>query len=102
VGVLSRAQRKELLDQVRGRMPLEPARLPLARLIAEQRLSQRTVMVCNTGLAVGFAGQWITAPSPWRVWFAIAYAVLLAAAWPLVLRQTNGCRRFLAEHPADS
>lgn len=99
--VLTHKQRKYLLDQVRGRRPVEPARLPLARLLAEQRLSQRTALVSGLGLAVGFVGLWVANPTWWRAGLAIVYALFLAVAGPLALNQMRPVKRFLAEHPAD-
>ncbi|ADB73942.1 hypothetical protein Gobs01_03642 [Geodermatophilus obscurus DSM 43160] len=46
VAVLTRAQRKQLVAQVRGWRPVDPDRLPLARL-AEQLVAQRNGMLAN-------------------------------------------------------
>ena len=98
VAVLSRGRRKELLAQVRGRRPVEPERIPLARLLAEQLLSQRTLLVANTGLGISFVGQWIASPTTWRAVATAALGLLLAAGWVVAQRDARRARRFLEEH----
>lgn len=98
LAVLTSAQRRQLRAQIRGRQPVDPARLPLAQLQAEQVLSQRTGMVANLGLETGFVGLWIATPSTLRAALAVGYGLLLAILWPIMSRDTRPARRFLTEH----
>ena len=97
--VLDPGQRKELAAQVRGRRSVEPARVPLARLMAEQLVHQRTVFVTNLGLGILFVGQWIASPSVWRAVLGGAYAVLVTEAFLFAQRDARRAQRFLDEHP---
>jgi hypothetical protein len=99
LSALTRSQRKELLAQVRGRRPVQPARAPLARLLAEQLANQRTVMTANLGLGILFVGQWIADPTLWRMAIAVAFGATLVVGWPFVQREASRARRFLEEHP---
>ena len=99
VAVLTRAQRKQLVAQVRGRRPVDPDRLPLARLLAEQLVAQRNGMLANLGLEVAFVGLWMATPSTGRAVIAVGYGLLLAVLWPFLQRDTRAARRFLATHP---
>ena len=96
---LNRAQRRTLLEQVRGTMPVDPARLPLARHLAENLASQRAVLVTNGALLLLFTGQLISSPSPWRWGMVIVFGLIHLAVTPLILRNERQARRFLAEHP---
>ncbi|MGZ4572223.1 MAG: hypothetical protein ACXVXU_15235, partial [Blastococcus sp.] len=50
--VLTRAQRRSLVKQVRGRIPAEPARLPLTRDLAGRLADQRGLLVLYVGIAI--------------------------------------------------
>ncbi len=100
LAALTRRQRKELLAQARGLQPIEPARLPLARDMAQQLINQRALMVANSGLGIAFTGQWIASPTAWRAVLAISYGLVQAVAWLFVQRNTRRARRFLEEHPS--
>ncbi len=91
------AQRR-LTAQVRGRRPVDTDRLPLARLVAEQLVVQRTGTAANLGLEVLFVGQWIADPSTARAVIAVSYGLLLAALWPFLYRDIRAARRFLTRH----
>jgi hypothetical protein len=100
--VLSRAQRKELVGQVRGRISLQPRRLPLARHLAELQLIQEFLLIGQVGLLVHFAGLAIAEPETWRlviVWVGVPVWVALGI---VVFRESRRARRFLAQHPADA
>ncbi len=98
LAVLTTAQRKQLAAQVRGRLPVDAEQLPLARLVAEQLLVQRTGMAAHLGLEVLFIGQWIADPSTARAAIAGSYGLLLAVLWPLLHRDVRAARRFLGTH----
>jgi hypothetical protein len=100
LAVLTRPQRKGLLAQVRGVQPIESARVPLARRVAEQRIGQRHAITSNLGLGIAFAGQWIATPSTWRAVLTVVYGLLLAVNGPFIQRDARRARRFLEQHPA--
>lgn len=97
--VLTRSQQKELLAQVRGRQPIEPTRVPLARLRAEHLLNQRTLLVSWCGLEISWVGLWIAEQTVWRAVMAVGYGLLLGVSWLVQQRDVRGARRFLDEHP---
>lgn len=97
--VLTRGQRRALLAQVRGRVPADPARLPLARYLARQLRVQMSGLLLYVGLVVLQIGQAVTNPSVWRSTFAAALTVLYAVVLTLFQRDARRADRFLAEHP---
>jgi hypothetical protein len=100
MNVLTRAQRKELLRQVRGRAPVPPGRVPLARHLAELLLLQRFAVLPQVGLMVSFLGQWIADPTDFRLWFTAFFALALVVFGFLFRRESVRMRRFLATKPA--
>lgn len=98
LSALTRMQRKELLAQVRAQRPVDPARVPLARLLAEQLVGQRSVMASNLGLGICWAGLWIATPTLWRAVIAGLYGVLVGLALPFIERDSRRALRFLDEH----
>lgn len=100
--VLTRAQRKDLLDQVRGRTPLDPRRIRLARLLALRQVVQGKALLTSLGLGIGFLGQWVLEPTGYRAALAVFLLLLLAVFGPLRTGRSRVARRFLAEHPADA
>ena len=97
---LTRAQRKELVAQVRGRGEHPGERLPLARYMAELLVNQRTAMTGQAGLLLLFAGQWVMSPATWRLLGAAALAVLLLLGVTVQRRDVVRARAFLEAHPA--
>ena len=61
--VLSRAQRRSLVRQVRGRIPAEPSRLRLTRDLAGRLVDQRGLLVLFVGIALVNVGQTIVHPA---------------------------------------
>jgi hypothetical protein len=98
--LLDRAQRRELLGQVRGRRPVDPARLAVARNLAERLVHQRWLALGSVGLLLSQVGQALTAPSVWRAWAATGLAVALGAACIFAAWDARRGQRFLAAHPA--
>ena len=98
--VLNGRQRRELLAQVRGRVPVEAARVPVARYLAELLLSRRPVLVLNAGIALMFVGQSVTSRSWYQLALAGITAVSTAAFWFAFRRDEQRARRFLDTHPA--
>jgi hypothetical protein len=97
--VLTRAQRRSLVQQVRGRIPAEPARLRLTRDLAGRLLDQRGVLVLYVGIAIVNVGQTILHPTAFRIGLSVVLLVLYAVVIPLGRRQRRQAQRFLAEHP---
>ena len=100
LSVLTGAQRKDLLAQVRGGRPLDPARVPLARLLAEQVVGQRTHVVGSLGLGLCFTGLWIASPTAWRAALVCVHALVLAVVWLFVERDARRALRLLRAHPS--
>jgi sterol desaturase/sphingolipid hydroxylase (fatty acid hydroxylase superfamily) len=100
--VLTRRQQKELLEQVRGRSPVQPVRVPLARHLAELLQVQQLSLVPLAGLLVNFVGLWIAMPATWRLVTMGIFAPLILLAAVLLRRQSRQVRRFLAAYPAPS
>jgi len=96
---LSRAQRKDLLAQVRGLRPADAARLPLTRNLALRVVGQRWLVLMNVGLCLTNAGLCISSPSAGRGALAIVWVVFLVGAAPFVEREARRAQRFLAAHP---
>ncbi|MDP9429893.1 MAG: hypothetical protein M3Q47_13915 [Actinomycetota bacterium] len=97
--VLTARQRKELLAQVRGKAPVDPARVGLARLLAEGLLQGQAALGLNLGLMVMWAGQAVAQPSWWRVGVATAFMLLCAASAPFLRRDARRAQAFLDTHP---
>jgi hypothetical protein len=99
---LTRAQRRELSRQVLGKAPVDPARLPLARDLAERlAVAARGQLLIFLGLVLVWTSQLISGPRDWRLCFPLASIAMWLVALPLALRQARRVHRFLAEHPAD-
>jgi hypothetical protein len=98
--VLTRQQRKALLDQVRGRSPVERERVPLARHLAELLRSQYLALPIQAGMLVNFAGLWIVDHQTYRIVFVGVFVVLLLVGGVVARRQYRWAARFLEEHPA--
>ncbi|MGY1838648.1 MULTISPECIES: hypothetical protein [unclassified Modestobacter] len=97
--VLSRAQRRALRAQVRGRADVEPARLPLAREVARQFVLQRHQLLLLVGVVVQQLGRAIGAPTPSTVAFTAVATVVLLVVAGLMHREARRAERFLADHP---
>jgi len=102
LAVLTRSQHRELLAYVRGSRPVEPARVPLARVLAEQLLAQRATLVANGGLGIASTGQWIASPTQWRAVLTGALALVVGFGYWFLQRDARRARRFLDDHPLAS
>ena len=96
---LTRQQRKQLIAAVRGAGPVDPARLPLARYMAELLVHQRTALTGQVGLVVLFAGQWIVSPTAWRLTMSALMFVMWSVSTFLLRRDVGRARAFLDRHP---
>ncbi|MDP5182080.1 hypothetical protein QOZ88_05475 [Blastococcus sp. BMG 814] len=97
--VLDRRQRKLLLQELRGTVPVEPEHVPLVRHLAERLAAQQWLLIFQLGLLLMFVGQFIGSPSAWRLGFVVVFGLGIAVVAPLVRRDERQARRFLAEHP---
>jgi len=97
--VLTRHQRKLLLQMVRGKAPVEPTRLPLARHTAEQLVAQGQLVGIYVGLVLVWIGNAVLDPSTGRFWFTAVLVAGYAALFALLLRQRAAAQRFLGAHP---
>ncbi|MCZ2820111.1 hypothetical protein O2V63_07215 [Modestobacter sp. VKM Ac-2977] len=97
--VLSWAQRRRLLAQVRGRAAVDPARLPLARAQARRLVLQRDQLLLLVGVLVQQLGRAIGDPTQSTVAFTALATVVLLAVAGLLWRQARRAERFLADHP---
>jgi len=98
--VLSRAQRRALVQQVRGRRPVDPVRLRLARDVAARQVRQQGLPWLLAGLLLDQVGLAIGDPSSFRMGYAVGFAVFYGGVLLLLRRQRDQMRRFLAAHPA--
>lgn len=98
MNVLTRQQRKDLLRQVRGKAPVPPDRIGLARHLAQLLLIQRFAVLPHVGLGVNFLGQWIADPVAWRLVQTAVFAFALVVIGILFRYESVRMRRFLAEH----
>jgi hypothetical protein len=96
---LTMRQRKELIEQVRGGVPVMPERIRLARLSAEELLGRRGALVFQAGLLVVFLGNWIADRSLVRTILTLLLFGVFAAAAVQAHRDEGRARRFLEEHP---
>jgi hypothetical protein len=97
--VLDRAQRRSLLAQVRGRVPVDARRLPLARAVAERLAIQRYQLLLFVGLTLQQVGRAVTSPGALNVVLTVASLVLYLLGAVLLCRDGARARRFLRLHP---
>jgi len=85
-------------QQLRGRRPVDPARLRLLRDPASTLANPRGQVLMVVGLGLTTVGQ--TVVHPHLAWFAFIglYAVLLVTSSVSVLRRQAQARRFLATY----
>lgn len=93
---LDLGQRRELARQVAGRIPADPAHLPLARHLAESLVRQSVPPRMLLGLMILAVGQLI---SSWSWWSVVALLGLGLASWGSHSGPRNA-RAFLDAHPA--
>lgn len=94
---LTRSQRKRLLQQVRGRVPVQPETERLSVLQAHVMIHQRLTTVGNCGLAVLWLGLFISSPTIWRATLALFLILLVASATPFIERDARAAERFISK-----
>lgn len=97
--VLTRAQRRSLLDQVRGRSAVDPDRLALVRDTARQMLRQRGLLALFVGILLLQVGGALSSPALWRTLVAGAFVVSYAVLFGVIERNARLAQRFLDAHP---
>lgn len=91
-------QRRHLLREVMGRVPADPAHVPLARHLATSLARQTVEPRLALGVLLLAIGQLISTAS----WFWAAVVVLLVGARPLMRRRTRRVQGFLDAHAVES
>jgi hypothetical protein len=99
---LTRGQRTRLIAGVRGRGPVLPEQLPLAKYMAELLVNQRTALTGQLGLVVLFAGQWVLSPTEWRLTMVVVLSLIFGAATFFLRRDVGRAREFLDRYPDPS
>ena len=99
IAVLDRAQRRRLLAQVRGRAAVDPARLPLARDLAERLVLQRHQVLFVAGILVQQLGRAISGPTTFVLVLTGGLTVVFAVAMVLLRRDAQRAEAFLRDHP---
>ena len=97
--VLTRVQRKHLLDQVRGRRPADPARIRLARDVAGRLLRLRGIDWVFAGVVVTQVGTAVGDPSAFRWLYVAAFCLGFAVLLGLLRRQRAQAQAFLDRNP---
>ena len=98
LGLLDRAQRKQLRHQLRGRAPLDPQRLGLVRWLARQEDAGRVHLLPGCGMATWFLAFGRDDGAARQVAGGVfALLCLGACGWGAFLARR--ARRFLAAHP---
>jgi hypothetical protein len=96
--VLTRSQRRELSAQIRGRTPVQPERVRLARYVADLAggpHARRFFTLLLTGLVLELVGQLITFPSTWRLIYTGAFLVVYVVLVGVVARRWRQIQGFL-------
>lgn len=96
---LTRAQVRQLHAQVRGRAPVSPQQLPVARDLAGRLVRLRATSPMGAGLVLLQVGQVIGADSWTVLAFSGAAALGFSVARWSVVRQAAAARDFLDRHP---
>jgi hypothetical protein len=97
--VLNRRQRRRLVQQIRGTVPVEPRRLALARDAADRFLRLRGYKPLFAGAVLIAAAQAIQAPSLWRIVSPVVSVTAFAVGLVRLERIQWQARRFLEANP---
>lgn len=98
---LTRRQRRSLAQQVRGKRPVDPARLALTRYTAERWEGQSPlIFLVFVGAGLIGAGNVLITPNAYHYGLAGYWVVLVVLMFVVWGRQRRQARRFLQEHPA--
>jgi hypothetical protein len=99
---LTRAQVKELSAEVRGRAPVPPDRLGLARHLAQRLARQRALLPFWSGLVLVQAARFIDAEDLGDLLLPAVSVGCFVLLLVLLIRQSGHGRAFLRRHPAPS
>lgn len=97
--VLSRAQRRALVAQVRGRVPADPVRLPLARSVAERLVLQRHLLLFWVGLMLQQVGRALSSTGVVDLSLVAVAVVAYLVGVVLMTRDARRADQFLRQHP---
>ena len=95
---LSRRQRRDLRRQVLGRAPLQPARLPLLRDLAQRMTKQPSLIIGFAGALLTQVGPAVGSSSRWRLLFVLTIGVLYIVAAVQIMRDARRAHKFLTTH----
>jgi len=96
---LARHQQQLLTRQATGKVPADPARLPLARALAHRLALQGKLRLGFVGLGVQQLGQALRADGGGGLALPLLGLVCLLAAVVALTVQTRRAQRFLVAHP---
>ena len=104
---LTSGQRRQLMRQVRGRAPMQPARLRLLRDLAERMQGQYQGPFGPYGLLFGglsllLAGQAVGSTRMWMLWLSLPFVGLYPLAMTVMRRNARRAAGFLTQYPAPS
>ncbi|GII25630.1 hypothetical protein [Planosporangium mesophilum] len=91
-------QRRRMVKQVRGKLPVAAEELPLLRLVAEGLRGQRWLIFLIAALMVIMVGSALSRYSPGWFILAAVYVVAMSAGIVSYLRVARAAERFLREH----
>lgn len=94
--VLRLGQRRHLAREVLGRVPFDPAHVPLGRHLATMFVRQSVEPRLALGVLLVVAGQFVISAS----WFWAVVAALMVAGRPLMVRRNRRAQAYLDAHPA--
>lgn len=94
---MKRSQRKQLTNQVRGRLPIQPGTEQLTVLQARLMIQQRWTNVVNCGLALLWIGLLVSSPALGRLVLAVLFVILVVVATPFIERDARTGEKFIAK-----
>jgi MFS family permease len=95
MAALTRAQRRQLSKEVRGRAPAHPRHLRVARDLATRVVEQRGLLTMLIGAVALWLGLAITTPSTWRLVYTVVLVALYIPGGVSFVRNRRRMREFL-------
>ncbi len=99
--VLSLAQRRGVLRQIRGRAVIDESMLPVSRQLAGLLRQNRSIIGLFVAVPLIFLGQALPQNAPFRWWLAIFMVVVYLILIVLIYRDSARAERFLTHYPHD-
>ena len=98
--VLGWRQRRAIRQQIRGRLEVDPAMLPISRELAARTKSSARILVMMLALAMIAAGQTLNSTSSVQLIIAVGLGVLYLCLAPFIIWESRRAARFLERNPA--